>query len=237
MRPDTHATIEVETPPVPALDAGAGWVLSIARRRRLCLAPGRFFQLNPGLRSGLPRSAARMATASTGVPTANGERRTARTVLPCALSLENSISGARRCTKVHGGVLCSPGKPSLGRPARSSRPWKLKSGGPPSVLRHPTSVLPGARPGPVTNRDKTRQKATNHDIPGFGDSESLRSALVFFSKTVRFWTGFGPVFVQILDTWTGISLSVIGSHVWSSLLISAGMAGVCRSHCACPRIS
>jgi hypothetical protein len=41
------------------------------------------------------------------------------TVFPWFPNLEKPISGVRKCTKVHGGVLGSPGSPPLGRPLRA----------------------------------------------------------------------------------------------------------------------
>ena len=204
MRPDTHATFEVETPPVATRGPGAGWVVPVARRRRLGPASGPFLQLTPGLPGGLPRSAVWVATATARVPTANRIPGTSRTVFPWVPNLEKSISGVQKCTEVHGGVLRSPGSPPLGGLARASQPWKLKSGEVLVQFRcsfHPAGrlgrlALPGTRLKPVTKRDKTRQNATNRAIPGSGNSESLRSALTFFCKTVRFGAGFRLVPVQ-----------------------------------------
>jgi hypothetical protein len=139
---------------------------------------------------------------------------------------QNLISGARRCTKVHGGVFRSPGSPPLGQPAWPARPCKTENRSsfqPPGRL----SRLAHSRRAPKTS-DKTRQNIPKRAKPCFGNSESLRSAPALLYKTVRFWTGFGPVFVQNLDTerWRSCrvthprfhfrSSEVISGHLWSS---------------------
>ena len=147
---------------------------------------------------------------------------------PGSQTSKNLISGARRCTKVHGGVLRSPGSPPLGGlcarfpTLQTRKPVKFWCSFGASF--HPAGrlgrlALPGARPKGVTNRDKTRQNTTKRDIPGSGDSESLRSALAFFSKTVRCGAGFAPVPVRKLgarEFHFRSSEVTFGHSLWSS---------------------
>jgi hypothetical protein len=182
MSPDTHATIEVETPPVPALDAGAGRVV--------------------------PQPPTRTPVFSR---------------FPI---LENLISGARRCTKVHGGVLRSPGRLPLGRPAWPSRPCKTehRSSFGKVLVKFPAGG--SARPLDPSGRapkggDKTRQNIPKRAKPCFGDSKSLRSAFTVLGQSVRFGAGSCPRVGGARN-----SFSVIGGNVRSSLVISMGEAGV-----------
>jgi hypothetical protein len=181
MRPDTHATIEVETPPVPALDAGAGWVLS--------------------------------------QPT------TLTTVLARFPILENFISGARRCTKVHGGVLRSPGSPPLWRPAWPSRPCKIEnrsSFGQVSIRPAGSAAwhFRGARPKPVTKRDITYQNAPNHAL-------ATPNRCVLRLRSFAKWSGLGLLSVRELETreFHSRSSEVTLGHLWSSPRAGQGVAG------------
>ena len=112
MRPDTHATLEVEAPPRPALDAGP-WVPPS------CL--GLTFPLHPGLPGCLQCFASRKSTAHAAL--SNGPRtirksdhgllpvpRTRRFHFRCA----EVYRSARRCNGF-------PGPPSLERLARAYR--------------------------------------------------------------------------------------------------------------------
>jgi hypothetical protein len=180
MRPDTHANIEVEAPPVPALDAGARWVLAIARRRPSPVL-GCFFQLNPGLQGSLQSSAPGRPPTNPQYRAGNWQPRTPIRTLAWFPNLEKSISGARRCTKVHGGVLRSPGSPPLGGRVRLSRPCKTENRSSFGQVLVKFSSAGSARPLGPSGRapkggDKTRQNIPRRAKPCFGDAEKVEEA-------------------------------------------------------------
>ena len=199
--------------------------MPVARRRRLGPASGPFLQLNPGLPGGLPRSAVWVATATARVPTANRIPGTSRTVFPWVPNLEKSISGARRCTKVHGGVLGSPGDPSLGWTAWPPDPVKSKTGQVLVKFRSSFSPagrlgrlpIPGARRAGVTKgAKKCHPKLWRLSIAGFDARVLLPNRPV----EGRLRTGSCPRAGSAKT-----SIQVIGSHEKSSWVILAGVAG------------
>jgi hypothetical protein len=110
------------------------------------------------------------------------------------------ISGARRCTKVHGGVLRATVTPTWGglhglRPCKTENrssfgkvSVKFSSGG---------STWPLGPSGRAPKGgDKTRQNIPKRAIT----RQNLRIGQFSFCRTVRFWSGFGPVSVQNRDT-------------------------------------
>ena len=121
-----------------------------------------------------------------------------------------------------------PGSPALGRSARASRPRKTENRCSLGALwvKFPP-IGPARRPGTSGRApergDKRCQKVTKSAIPSSGHSAS-RSALVFFCPTVREGR-FRTSFCQ-RDGSAKISISVIGNHEKSSLVISAGLEGV-----------
>jgi hypothetical protein len=165
---------------------------------------------------------------------------TPTTVFPWFPNLENFISGVRRCTKVHGGVLRFPDSPPLGRPVWPSRPCKTEKRSSFGKVLVKFSSAWSARPLGLSRRaprtsDKSRQIATNRDIPGSGDSESVCSALTLFYQAVRFGAGSCP---RVGGTRN--SFSLIGSHVRSKISLgdrmkAIGLSGM-RNRCLLDRL-